>query len=419
MQSEIFDRPPPHDFCHVNAELSAAGDGDGEPPPEIWAHPAEPPRRAETKPAVKAEPKKERFPLVTSAALDQADYTASPIITEVLFAGSPEVIGAPFKTCKTLAGVDAAVSIATGRMFFGAWTVPEPRGVVYFTGEGGPAVAQEYGRRIAASKGITLADATNLRWCFTVPRLEDQRHLDDFATVLDDTGAEVVILDNLMLCLSGDNAGNVYSMGGILGNAVRVCSERGVTPVFIHHFKRTRADPYAPGELIDLTQAGVAEIAGQWLLLTRRQPFNPAEAGEHKLWLTIGGRMGHSSLAALNIHEGRRSDPGGRRWEVEVLRADEARQAAHSAEQAAKDEARRAKHQATLDADRREIVAAAVKVGGPETQARLRERVSIPHRRFPIAFASLVADGTLQPASVTRDNGHQYEGWKLRDEQEL
>ena len=252
---------------------------------------------------------KPRFELVSSAALDSEDYTPSPIITEALFAGSPAVVGGMFKTGKTLLAIDAAVSIATGRMFLGAWTVPEPRGVVYFTGEGGPAVAQEYGRRIAASKGITLADVTNLRWCFSVPRLEDLRDLDAFAKVLDDTAAEVVILDNLMLCLSGDNAGNVYSMGGVLGNAVRLCSERNATPIFVHHFKRTRAtaDPFAPGELIDLTQAGVAEIAGQWLLLTRRKPYRPDQAGEHKLWLNIGGRMGHSSLHALDIHEGSRS----------------------------------------------------------------------------------------------------------------
>ena len=157
-----------------------------------------------------------RFPLVSSSTLDSADYTASPIITETLFAGSPAVIGGMFKTGKTLLATDVAISIATGRPFLGAWTVPEPRDVIYFTGEGGPSVAQEYGRRIAASKGLFLNDVANLHWCFSVPRLEDLRDLDAFAKVLDDTAAEVAILDNLMLCLSGDNAGNVYSMGGVL-----------------------------------------------------------------------------------------------------------------------------------------------------------------------------------------------------------
>ena len=362
-----------------------------------------------------ATPKKERFPLVTCAALDSADYTPDPIITEVLFAGGPAVEGGMFKTGKTLVGIEAAVSIATGRPFLRAWTVPEARGVVYFTGEGGPAVAQEYGRRIAASKEIALADVTNLHWCFSVPRLEDLRDLDAVGKVFRDTRPTVAFFDNLMLMLSGDNAGNVYSMGGVLGNAVRLCTEQGVTPVFIHHFKRTRAtaDPHAPGELIDLTQAGVAEIAAQWLLLTRRQPYRHDEPGEHKLWLSVGGRMGHSSLSALDIHEGRRTDPGGRRWEVDVLRADEARQAAAGVADQAKAAARKAKADADLDADRQEIVAVAVRLNAPESKTAIRERCQCGHARFGRAFASLVADGTLQEATVTKPNGQTYGAWTV------
>ncbi len=358
-------------------------------------------------------PKKERFPLVSSEALDSEDYTPSPIITEVLFAGSPAVIGGIYKACKTLLAIAAAIAIATGRLFLRSYTVPTPRVVVYFTGEGGPAVAQEYGRRIAASMGIELADATQLHWCFSVPRLEDIGDLSAFAKVLDDTSAEVAILDNLMLCLSGDNAGNVYSMGGVLGNVVRICSERGVTPIFVHHFKRTRAtaDPYAPGELADLTQAGVAEIAGQWLLLARREPYRPNEAGEHKLWLSIGGRMGHSSLAALDVHEGSRADPGGRRWEVDVLRPEDVRQQAVDGKQ----EQRRAKADADLDADRREIVGVAVNLASPESKTAIRERCQCGHARFGRAFASLVADGTLERAEVTKTNGQTYEGWGVRN----
>jgi hypothetical protein len=289
--------------------------------------------------------------------------------------------------------------------------------VVYFTGEGGPCVTQEYGRRIAASKGIRLADATQLKWCFTVPRLEDPRDLEEFCRELDQTPAEVVFLDNLMLCLSGNDAGNIYKMGGILGNVIHLCSERNVTPVFVHHFKRTRAnaDPHAPGELIDLTQAGAAEIAGQWWLLTRRESYDPSQPGKHRLWLSVGGRVGHSSLHALDIHEGSRDDPGGRRWEVEVLKPEDVRQQAIDHKQ----EQRNAKAEADLEADRREIVAVAAKLKAPETKNGFRDRVGCGHRRFGVAFASLTSDDTLQPATVTRANNQKYEGWKLRNEQEI
>jgi len=56
--------------------------------------------------------------------------------------------------------------------------------------------------------------------------------------VFDDTGAEVAFIDNLMLSMPGDNAGNIMAMGQILANLIRICGERGVTPVLVHHFKQ-------------------------------------------------------------------------------------------------------------------------------------------------------------------------------------
>ena len=170
-------------------------------------------RRRTRQPTAEGEPK-ERFPLVSCAALDAADYTPRPIITDCLYAGQPAIDGGMFKTLKTLTAVDAAISIPTGRPFLNTFTVPEPMTVVYFSGEGGPPMMQEYGRRVAASKGLCLADISNLHWCFAVPRLEDLRDLDAMTKVLEATAAEVAIFDNLMLALSGDDAGNVMKMGG-------------------------------------------------------------------------------------------------------------------------------------------------------------------------------------------------------------
>ena len=296
------------------------------------------------------------------------------------------------------------MSIATGRPWLGAFTIPEPRSVVYFSGEGGPCVAQEYGRRIAASKGITLADVAQLRWCFTVPRLEDSRDLEEFCRVLDQTPAEVVFLDNLMLCLSGDKAGVVFYMGGVLGNVIRLCGERGVTPVFIHHFKRNRSDQFAAGELADLTQAGVAEIAGQWWLLTRRRAYHPEQPGEQELWLSIGGRVGHSSLHALDVHEGSRADPGGRRWEVEVREADEVRnETSHRREAMA-----RAKQEECAESDKQKVVGAmaALERDHPEGNAltSIRDRSCIRGERLEAALSKALGEGLVVVCEFFRSN---------------
>ena len=217
---------------------------------------------------------------------------------------------------------------------------------------------QEYGRRIAESKGLALADVTNLHWCFSVPKLEDLRDLDEIQRIHDDTAAELMIFDNLMLCMAADEPGNVFRMGQTLSNVIRICNERGITPLFVHHFRRTRATvgQYDPGELLDLTQAGAAEVAGQWWLLAPRSRYNPDRPGEHELWMTVGGRVGHSSLHALNVHEGSRKDPGGRRWEVEILSAGDVRESEYQQAETARNEKRVAKAAAELEADRRELV---------------------------------------------------------------
>jgi len=269
--------------------------------------------------------------------------------------------------------------------------------------------------------GLRLSDLSNLLWCFTLPRLESFDDLDAFARVLDQTRPGVVFLDNTTLCMPGDKAGVVMAMGQIFVKVIQLCSERDITPVFIHHFKRTRttADPYAPGELADLTQAGAAEIAGQWWLLTRRERFDPDQPGEHKLWLSVGGRVGHSSLHGLDIHEGRRSDPGGRRWEVDIFEPHEIRQTAEEQSQTAKTEQRKGKMAVELEANRREIVDVMIKLGRPETKNGMRAHVSCGHSGSDRAFTSLIRDGTLEAVQTEKGNGQNYPAWRLRSAPEV
>jgi hypothetical protein len=54
-----------------------------------------------------------------------------------------------------------------------------------------------------------------------------------------------------------------------------------------------------------LAGAGVAEFARQWMLLSRREAYDPGKApGPHKLWFQVGGGFGHGSLWGLEVQEG-------------------------------------------------------------------------------------------------------------------
>ena len=71
-------------------------------------------------------------------------------------------------------------------------------------------------------------------------------------------------------------------------------------------------------DLDDLSQAGFAESARQWLLLSRRSEFVD-ECGHHELWMRTGGSAGHSSAWSIDIQEGTLSNHMlGQKWKVKV-----------------------------------------------------------------------------------------------------
>jgi hypothetical protein len=117
-------------------------------------------------------------------------------------------------------------------------------------------------------------------------------------------------------------------MGEVLGKITEVCLAEGATPIFAHHTVKhagTKAGrngasfkSYEPAELGDLAFAGFAEFARQWLLIARREDYEPG-TGEHRLWVTTGGSAGFNGCYAVDVDEGvMREDFTGKHWEVRV-----------------------------------------------------------------------------------------------------
>ena len=108
--------------------------------------------------------------------------------------------------------------------------------------------------------------------------------------------------------------------------AARACLEAGATPILIHHTTKaggSRLRMNEPLELEDLAYSGFAEFARQWVLINRREPFEPG-TGVHRLWVKAGGSAGQNVLFGLDVEEGVLGEHfEGRRWVLTVHRQDQ------------------------------------------------------------------------------------------------
>jgi hypothetical protein len=278
--------------------------------------------------------------LIDSATFDKAKYELEWEIENVLVARQPCILAGPKKSLKTMIGVEVGVSLGTRQRFLGTFWVPRQRRVLMLSGESGQAVLQSAAREVAASKGKSLPEC-DILWGFRLPQLSNAQHLDVLRRALEKHRVNVLLFDPLYLAmLAGEgaqnySAANLYHMGPLLLAVSRACLDVGCTPVLFHHFKLTRADPYAEPQLEDLAYAGVQEFARQWILLGRRSPFDPEDPdGKHELWLSAGGSAGHSLVRAVDVYEGKIDHHfKGRTWKVEVMTPNDARAAKSDAKQ--------------------------------------------------------------------------------------
>ena len=350
-----------------------------------------------------------QYKRITCAELDAGNYNLEYLIEHTLVAGQPCIVAGGKKCLKTSLILDMGISLAMGGFFLGKLKVNRACKVGIMTGESGLATIQEVCRRICTAAGYKLSDIGGLVFSEDLPRFGSVAHEDALRRWLMDDEIEVVVLDPAYLCLPGADAGNLFAQGDLLRGMSKVCSDCGCTMILCHHTRKTKVDPFSPPELEDIAWAGFQEFARQWLLVGRREQYEPG-TGTHHLWLSVGGSAGHTSLWALNIEEGTREHDGGRWWDVDVMRASEARDEVQDRKEAAKEE----QQLEQLKRDMRTICDAIVKYPGGETKTVIRDVSGLHTRRFNAAFGVLLADQDVMPCEITKHNRKKpYDAYKL------
>jgi hypothetical protein len=275
------------------------------------------------------------FELIDSKTFDAMDCRLHWLVEGIAVVDQPGVFGGPKKTLKTTLGVDFAVSVSLGEKFLGEFLAPERRRIAMLSGESGKAALQSIARRVAQSKGRTLAEC-DIRWGFRLPQLASDVQLDLTRRQLEKHAIRVLLLDPLYLCLlAGDaalklSAANMFQTGPLLFKIAAACQSVGCALWLFHHFKLTREDRYGQPQLEDLAFSGIQEFARQWILLGRRSAYDEDDPeGKQELWLNAGGSAGHSLARAVDCFEGQIDNNfAGRFWKATVLTTKDARTAA-------------------------------------------------------------------------------------------
>ncbi len=230
------------------------------------------------------------FHRITCAELDAAEYNLEYLIDGVLVAGQPCILAGAKKDMKTSFLIDLGISLAVGGFLLGKLKVNRACRVGIMTGESGLATIQETARRIAAAAGHKLADISGLVFSEDLPQFGSVAHEEALRKFLTDDKLEVVIVDPAYMCIPDTDHANLFQVGAKLRGVSQVCREAGAMLVLAHHTRKNKGDPFSVPELEDISWAGFQEFARQWLLLGRRELYQPG-TGEHRLWLSAGGSM--------------------------------------------------------------------------------------------------------------------------------
>ncbi|WLD14376.1 AAA family ATPase [Planctellipticum variicoloris] len=374
---------------------------------------------ADAAPAVMAPKRKFAIEFIDSAKFAAADYRAEFLVKRILVRGQPCILGGAQKTLKTSIAVDLALSLGTGTRFLGEFDVPHIVPVGILSGESGGFTLQETALRVAHARGWLLSDA-KVQWGLRLPQLGLSEHLAALADAVERLDLKVLMIDPAYLCLLKRDDGtsisfsNVFEMGDVLGRFSEAFAGLDCTPIVVHHESKSattyrKRTNFGPPDLSDLSMAGFAEWARQWLLLGRREEYGHG-TGIHRLWLNAGGSAGHGGLWALDIDEGKLQDDfSGRKWQVAVSTPDTMRQAQKDAT-----EARKANDAATRDdRDRQKLLDVYKKYPAGETARVLGAAARLNHSRFQQVNQILLHDGEVEPVRIKKKKTGEYDGFRL------
>lgn len=348
------------------------------------------------------------FQFIDSAEFASRKYEQNWLVDFVLKAEQPCIVAGPEKTLKTTILCELAVSLASGKPFFGKYETRQSR-VAMVSAESGEETLQETAERVCRSKDISFASLGNwLFWAFRPPQITEPEHVASLVSFIKRNRIDVLILDPAYLMLGlGDDAKNQFVVGDVLQNLTVLQRDTGAMPVLAAHTNKNIPTGQEL-QLHHIAYAGFGQWARQWLLLNRREAYNREQPGSHRLYFSFGGSAGHAGSWAIDVEEGDIRD--GREWHYIVRPASEAASEDAQARDDAKAERQRRKEQATYEQRRSAILRAMKRFNAAETESEIRTASGLSGTAFKPVWLDLVDEGTVEHAGrIKKGNQREYD----------
>ncbi|EAQ77965.1 AAA family ATPase [Blastopirellula marina] len=293
----------------------------------------------------------------------------------------PAVIVGPSKSLKSSLAVDLGGALASGGKFLGQFAADRTFRVGFVGGDAARAALTDLAQRWSAAADVDLAALETLVWSLSVANLSDPASLQRLKDWIGRHQLEVVLIDVADLATTSRRAQAMQ-----LRELVRCCLELGATPIVCCP-TRKELPPRALGAA-DLASAADNAIARQWLLVNRRQAFEPG-SGRHQLWLTLGGSAGQSSLWGVDVDEGQACD----KWKV--LLRDVPSIAEETAQLAAKSQ---------IEHLRWKLRGVMSQIDPAQaTKLKIREQSGMSGTKFGLTWQYLINAGEIRLAPSNRD----------------
>lgn len=173
--------------------------------------------------------------------------------------GDYGVVSAQDKAGKSWAMGDAAVSCASRTAWMNTWACEQGGPVIMCFGEGSERKQVRRLEAIARSKGLTDEQFLELQIhaMFSVPQINDDQHMSELETKIQNVKPALVIIDPFYLAAGGSDASSLSGMGQLLQRIQLACQRHGAALMVSHHWNKTgNGDAHSRTSGVGLTAWG-------------------------------------------------------------------------------------------------------------------------------------------------------------------